>query len=122
MALTKIQPEMIDGIVSSLAGSKDFILTAGATNEIITPLTTLASGFKSIIVKYSADINTVKRTGTLHIASDGTNVAIADSFAETSPTGFSFSAAMASGNIEIRQTNTEIGPITISLDITRIKE
>ena len=75
-----------------------------------------------MIVKYSMSMGTIKRTGTMHIATDGTNVAIADSFVETSLSSLTFNGVISGGQMLIRQTNSEINPITITLDITRIKE
>lgn len=102
--------------------AKNISLTASATNEVIAALTTNVTNYKSMIIKYSATINSKKRTGTIHVAATATDVSIADSFVETALCNFSFNAIISGGNIQIRHTNTEAGPLSITLDITRIRE
>lgn len=102
--------------------TKNVSLTSNTSNEVITALITTFSNYKSMHVKYGATVGTVKRTGTLHIACDGANVAIADSFVETAATSLSFNAIISGSDFQIRQSNVELGVITITLDIIRIRE
>lgn len=107
--------------VSSHEVYKNISLTA-STTQTITELTTVLADYKSIIVKYSASINGKKRTGTLHVAADASNVGISDNYAESLPTDLFFTAEISGSDILIKQTNTESGTLTLTIDVTRIKE
>lgn len=100
---------------------KNIPLTASAT-QTITELTKVLADYKSIIIKYSATIDGKKRTGTLHVAADATNVGISDNYAESLPTNLIFTAEISGSDILIKQTNTESGTLTLTVDVTRIKE
>ena len=101
---------------------KNISLTSGATNATISQFTTSIMDYPSIIIRYLAKVGSEKRTGTLHISATSTTAAIADTYVETAPTTLSFSVVATAGILTIRQTNTEIGAITISYNLLKFKE
>lgn len=84
--------------VSSL---KTFALTASTTASLFT--ITLA-GSENLIVDYSIIRGTRKETGTLHITSDGTSVAVTTSGAYIGASGVTFSGDISAGTLRVRYT------------------
>lgn len=101
---------------------KNVTLTSNVTDSVISDFTLTQADHKSCIIQYTANVNGEKRTGTIHVSSTATNVAIADTFVETALTTLSFNAIVSAGVVSVRQTNTTVGTINISYKLTKFKE
>jgi hypothetical protein len=69
-----------------------------------------AASFKSLIIEYSIDRNTTRRTGTIKIANTGVAVADDDQFAECGgASGVVFSTIISGGNVSLQYVSTSTG-------------
>jgi len=101
---------------------KNISLASNVTNSTIAQFTTPLANYKSMQIQYSATISGEKRTGTLFISATVSNVAIADTFVETLLTSLSFSAIISGSDIIVRQSNTDVGAVTMSYKLTKFRE
>ena len=94
-------------------------LTANTSNEVISGMTFAFASFNGCIIEYRIKKGTLVRVGRIMVATDGTNVALNDSFVETVDSTLVFDAVINGANVEIRQTNTETGSIVITYQQNR---
>lgn len=89
-------------------------LGSNVTNEVVTGLTFAHASFNGCAIDYRIQKGTLVRVGKILVASDGTNVALNDSFVETVDSTIVFEAVVNGVNINIRHTNAESGTITMT--------
>ena len=94
-------------------------LTANVTNQVINSFTFAHATYNGCIIEYRIKKGTLVRVGRIMVATDGTNVALNDSFVETVDSTIVFDAVINGANVEIRQTNTETGSIAITFQQNR---
>jgi hypothetical protein len=97
-------------------------LLASQTNTVASDFTFAHASFEGCIIEYKmkeATSNDV-RVGKILVATDGTNVSITDSFAETADTGITWSAAVNVGDVEIKYSSGA-NACTMRADVKRIK-
>lgn len=99
---------------TTLVQASNTTLTANTTNEVITGLTFAHASFNACIIEYRIKKGTLVRVGRILVSTDGTEIALNDTFVETVDSTITFDAVVNGANIEIRQTNTETGTINIT--------
>lgn len=109
--------QRLDGVTSSiqtqLDGKKDAsfsssTLTASQTSAVASAFTFATASFEGAMIEYKikeASTNRV-RTGTVYIATDGTNTSFSDTFTETGDVGVVWDLNINGANLEVRYTTT----------------
>ena len=92
-------------------------LTASSNGTILEYLTTESNIYK---IDYSLKLGSNFRTGTIHIATDGTNTVINDMHVETNATAdVTFSAAISSSKLQFKYANANAANANLSYKIER---
>lgn len=101
---------------TTLVKATNASLTANTSNEVVTGLTFAHAVSNGCYIEYRIKKGTLVRAGRLLVATDGTQVALNDSFVETVDSTIVFEAVINGANINIRQTNTETGTISLTFE------
>lgn len=86
-------------------------LSDNSSNTALSSFTFAHATYNGVKIDYrikEASTNNV-RTGTLQVATDGSNASIVDTYTETSDPGVTWTAAVSGANVEIRYTTTSTG-------------
>lgn len=84
--------------------------TTVINNFVADPIFTVSSsGSENMIIDYSLTRNTTKRTGSLYLTSDGTEVKLSDISAYIGDAGVQFESLIDSGNIILSYSSTNTG-------------
>jgi hypothetical protein len=97
-------------------------LSGSQTNAVITSLNIATATYQSEIIDYSFKQTTSNnvRVGTLQVSSNGTNIGLSSTFADSADTGISFDADISGGNLRILYTSGANGG-TLRCKVKRFK-
>lgn len=99
-------------------------LANNLTNSVISSLSFAHASFEGMEMVYKIKEATSNRVriGTVRVATNGTDVSLTDTFADTGDVGVDFSAAINGANVEIRFTTSNSGNArTLRADVKRIR-